>query len=301
MGKGRSPKLSTPSADTPSWVSLPKDRLVPPPDARHEPSLIDRLTLRSGKRAAPRKSKKAHTRRPDTSGTSSKIRTLLRGTLIIVLLIIAIPLLLAPAYNVVNPISTTMMVHRLQGRTVDHQWLAIDDISDRLKVAVVTAEDARFCDHIGIDFAELANVVEDFKVGARPRGASTIPMQLAKNLFLWNSRSYLRKVIEVPLALYIDLVVSKRRMLEIYLNIAELGPGGRFGAQAGAQHFFQQPATALTWRKASLLATMLPSPYRRNALRPSSHHSQVASVVERRARQASPTVSCLYSTPKTIK
>jgi monofunctional biosynthetic peptidoglycan transglycosylase len=154
------------------------------------------------------------------------------------------------------------------------------------------SEDARYCQHGGVDWEAVREVIEDAEDGTPSRGASTITMQTAKNLFLWPSRSYIRKGLEVPLALWLDLVLSKRRVLEIYLNIAEWGPGV-FGAEAAAQASFGKPAAALSAREAALLATALPNPVRRNASRPSRGHARLAAINVVRAAEAGPYLVCL--------
>ena len=135
----------------------------------------------------------------------------------------------------------------------------------------MASEDARFCQHGGVDWEALRDVVEAADEDGPARGASTIPMQTAKNLFLWPSRSYIRKGLELPVALYLDLIWPKRRMMENYLNIAEWGEGV-FGAEAAARRYFGKSARDLTRREAALLATALPNPFRRNPARPSARH-----------------------------
>ena len=111
---------------------------------------------------------------------------------------------------------------------------------------MIAAEDGRFCSHYGVDFAELRDAIEDADDISDMRGGSTITQQTAKNLFLWGGRSYVRKALEFPLAVWLDLVLPKRRLMEIYLNIAEWGPSGVFGAQAGARRAFGKPAADLS-------------------------------------------------------
>jgi monofunctional biosynthetic peptidoglycan transglycosylase len=153
--------------------------------------------------------------------------------LMLVAALVAIPLVLVPLYWVVPPVSTLMVSRYVTGQPVTRVWRDIDEISDRLKTAVVLSEDGQFCSHHGVDVAALRAEIDNFLAGKEARGASTITMQVARNLFLWNDRSVVRKVLEVPLAVYIDLVLPKRRIMEIYLNIAEWGPDGQFGVEAG--------------------------------------------------------------------
>jgi monofunctional biosynthetic peptidoglycan transglycosylase len=156
----------------------------------------------------------------------------------------------------------------------------------------MTSEDSRFCEHRGVDWDALWDVVEAADEDGPARGASTLPMQTAKNLFLWPSRSYIRKGLELPIALYIDLIWSKPRMMENYLNIAEWGEG-IFGAEAAARHYFRKSAKNLTRREAALLATALPNPLVRNPARPSARHRALAARLMGRMERAAPYTECL--------
>jgi monofunctional biosynthetic peptidoglycan transglycosylase len=154
---------------------------------------------------------------------------------------------------------------------------------------VIASEDARFCVHRGIDFGELRAALEDADDLSDMRGGSTIAQQTAKNLFLWPGRSVVRKALEFPLALWLDLVLGKRRVMEIYLNIAEWGPNGEFGAEAATRHAFSKSAKDLNSREAALLASVLPNPRRRSAARPGPGVRRLAGIYEARAaRSAAP-------------
>ena len=183
-----------------------------------------------------------------------------------------------------------MAVSALMGAPVRQSWVPLGRISPQLVRAVIASEDARFCNHRGIDFGELKAAIEDARSGATPRGASTITMQVVKNVFLWPGRSYVRKAIEMPLALVVDLVWSKRRILEVYLNIAEWGPG-IYGIEAAARDTFSKSAQALTSREAARLAVVLPDPLDRDAARLAARTARVAQVVTARMQHAN--VSCL--------
>jgi len=209
-------------------------------------------------------------------------------------LVVLVPLLLVPLYGFVAPISIPMLERYLTGRPVIRDWQGIDQVSDRLKAAVVMSEDGQFCRHWGIDLGALRAELRDLMNGESPRGASTITMQVARNLFLWNDRSYLRKALEIPLALYIDLVLPKRRIMEIYLNIAEWGPNGQFGIAAGTQTAFGTGPESLSWGRAALMAVALPNPVLRLPARPTRHVQRVAEIVEARARQGANRIGCLY-------
>lgn len=203
-----------------------------------------------------------------------------------------LPYLLVPLYIHVNPPASTLMLARyITLRPVAQIWANYDDISPQLPRAVLMSEDARFCVHDGIDIDALRTVIEGFD-GGKSRGASTIAMQTAKNLFLWPSQHYVRKALEIPLALWIDLVWSKRRLIEVYLNIAEWDDG-IFGAEAAARHYFGRPAAALSRRQAALLAVTLPNPAARSPSRPSRRLTRMAARVEARMRAAGPWVKCL--------
>ena len=169
--------------------------------------------------------------------------------------------------------------------------MPLDDISRNLVAAVVTSEDARFCTHHGVDWVEMRNAIEDEEDGAA-RGASTITMQTVKNLFLWNSRSFIRKGLEIPLALSLDRLWSKRRILETYLNIAEWGEGV-FGAEAAARIYFNKSASKLNAREAALLAAALPNPKLRDARHPSRAQTRKAARISRMASPDADWLQCL--------
>ena len=185
------------------------------------------------------------------------------------------------------------MLWRLaEGQGLTRHWMDIETISPNLINVVLSSEDARYCLHKGVDWQAVEVVIDDLIDGGQPRGASTVTMQLVKNLFLWPSRSYVRKGIEVPLALYGDLILSKRRIVELYLNIVEWGPG-IYGAEAASRRYFGKTASRLTMKEASLLATALPNPLRRDPRNPSAGHKRLAKTVEARARKAGGLFSCV--------
>jgi monofunctional biosynthetic peptidoglycan transglycosylase len=195
-------------------------------------------------------------------------------------------------YRFVPPVSTLMLARWLEGEPVDRQYVPLERISSFLRADVIVSEDARFCEHEGVDWGALREVMDKAKEAGPSRGASTIPMQTAKNLFLWPSRSYIRKAIEIPLALALDLAWSKRRILEVYLNLAEWGDG-IFGAEAAARHYFHKGADRLDAREAALLATALPNPRLRNPAKPSPRHAGLAARIMARARGAGSLVECV--------
>src|SRR5947199_8785127 len=155
-------------------------------------------------------------------------------------------------------------------------------MNPRLLVNVITSEDGRFCTHGGIYWRAIGGLVDDVDEISAARGVSTISQQTAKNLFLWPGRSFLRKGLELPLALWIDLVLPKWRVLEIYLNVAEWGPNGQFGAETGSRYAFNKSPRSLTPRKAALLAAVLPNPRRRSAKQPGPAVRRLAAIYEAR-------------------
>ncbi len=207
-----------------------------------------------------------------------------RNLLLIVLAVLVLPYLLAPFYRAGHPVSTLMAWRWLTGAPVSRQWIDFSAISPALPRSVVASEDAKFCSHHGIDWDALRDVIDDAEDGEVARGGSTITQQVAKNLFLWPGRSVVRKALEIPLAIWIDLVLEKQRILEIYLNIAELGPSGQFGAEAGAIHAFGRSASTLSRREAGLLAAILPNPVRRSARNPGPGVRRLAGTYMARAQ-----------------
>ena len=223
----------------------------------------------------------------------SRLPRVLRVIVIAVLAILFLPYLLTPIYAVVDPISTVMLWRRLSGARVERYYLPIARMSPSLPIAVVIAEDGRFCAHHGVDLAEIREAMAQADDIEDMRGGSTITQQVAKNLFLWQGRSFVRKALEFPLALWIDLVLSKRRILEIYLNIAEWGPNGEFGVEAGARHAFGRSARDLTRYQSALLAAVLPNPVERNARQPGPGLRRLAALYDARASRAPGVAACV--------
>jgi monofunctional biosynthetic peptidoglycan transglycosylase len=225
------------------------------------------------------------------AGRRRLVRTTLRLVLGVIAVLVLVPLVLVPLYRVGEPVSTLMLARWVTGRPVVRDWRPLSAISPNLARAVITAEDARFCLHHGVDWQALDSVLAD-ETGPS-RGASTIAMQTVKNLFLWPGAGYIRKPIEIVLALYADRVWPKQRTLELYLNVAEWGPGGVFGAEAASRAAFHRSAASLTRRQAALLAAALPNPIARNPARPRGEERAWAATVEARARRGGADLSCL--------
>ncbi|MQW89552.1 monofunctional biosynthetic peptidoglycan transglycosylase [Sinorhizobium saheli] len=222
-------------------------------------------------------------------------RTRWRRLALIALSILLLPYVLVVLYllDFIHPVSTLMLRDLVLLRGYDRQWVEFDAIAPVLVRSVMMSEDGQFCSHAGVDWGQMRGVVEDALDGEQTRGASTIPMQTVKNLFLWNGRSFVRKAMELPLAIAADFVWSKRRMMEIYLNVAEWGDG-IYGIEAAARHHFGVPASKLSRRQAALLAVALPNPIDRNAGKPGRGLRRLASVIERRASRSGDYITCLY-------
>ncbi len=224
------------------------------------------------------------------------LRRALRTVALAVLAVLLLPYLLTPLYAVVNPVSTVMLARRLSGARVERHFVPIARISPAVPLAVIIAEDGRFCSHHGVDFTEIREAISEADDFDEIRGGSTITQQVAKNLFLWPGRSFVRKALEFPLALWIDLVLPKRRVLEIYLNIAEWGPDGEFGIEAGAQRAFGKSARELSPSQAALLAAVLPNPVERNARQPGPGLRRLGALYAARAARAPGAASCARPT-----
>jgi monofunctional biosynthetic peptidoglycan transglycosylase len=216
-----------------------------------------------------------------------------RAVLLAIMALILLPYLLTPLYAVVEPVSTVMLWRRITGQRVERIYVPLSRISPALPLAVIVAEDGRFCTHHGVDFAEIQDAISEADNLDDVRGGSTITQQVAKNLFLWPGRSFVRKALEFPLALWIDLVLSKRRTLEIYLNIAEWGPNGQFGVEAGSRYAFGKSARELSHYQAALLAAVLPNPVTRNAHAPGPGLRRLAGLYVGRSNRTPGATSCL--------
>lgn len=221
------------------------------------------------------------------------IRRILKRLVIVTAVAVAIPVLLALLYTVVTPVSTLMAWRWVTGQGVTRHVVPLDDVARTVPAALIAAEDSRFCLHRGVDWRELMAVIQD--EDGPSRGASTLSMQVARNLFLWQGDSGLtamaRKGLEIPLALMIDFVWPKRRMMEIYLNIAQWGPDGEFGIEAASRRAFGKPASRLTAAEAALIVSVLPNPVLRDPRAPGPGVRRKAVIVARRAGVA--TTGCL--------
>lgn len=179
------------------------------------------------------------------------------------------------------PVTPLMVIRAAEGYGLEKDWISLDAMSPDLVRAVIAAEDTRFCHHRGFDWNAIEDAAERNRKGRRLRGASTITMQTAKNVLLWPGRSWLRKGIEAYLTVWIETLWPKARIVEVYLNVAEWGPGV-YGAEAAARHWFGLPAHRLGSRQAALLAAALPSPLASNPARPSDYLADRAGTIRAR-------------------
>ena len=206
----------------------------------------------------------------------------LRRIALFLLFLAGAVLLSIVVYRFVNPpITAVQTVTLLKGGKLRQHWVPLKNISPSLPLAVIASEDGRFCLHWGVDWGAVRDAISEGGGWAGFRGASTIPMQTAKNLYLWNSRSYVRKFLEVPLAYAMTALWPKERMMEVYLNVAQFGPG-IYGAEAASRHYFGKSASQLSRREAVLLAVALPNPGFRNPARPSPRMQRIARAVDLR-------------------
>jgi monofunctional biosynthetic peptidoglycan transglycosylase len=217
------------------------------------------------------------------------LRRALRAAALVLAALVVTVLALVVAYRWINPpISTLMLGQMVTGTAIERTWVPLNRISPQLIRAVVLSEDGRFCAHGGVDWRALKDAI------ANDRGGSTITMQVVKNLFLWPSRSYVRKAIEMALAYLVEALWPKQRILEIYLNIAEWGEGV-FGAEAAARAHFAKPALRLTAREAALMVVALPSPLERSPGLPSAATSRLARRLLLRMATSRTDLACVRS------
>lgn len=226
----------------------------------------------------------------------SALRRLVGTCTAILFALLLAPYVIAPFYRSMNPISTPMLWRWATGQRVERIFVPLNRIARPLPATVILAEDGTFCHNRGIDLGAIREALQqsDDDV-AESRGASTITQQVAKNLFLWPGHSIVRKVLEIPLAIWLTLVLPKRRILEIYLNTAEWGPNGEFGVEAGARWAFGIPARDLNAMQAAELTAILPNPVERSARYPNPLVRQLAALYVRRAATYPGHDSCLYA------
>jgi len=216
--------------------------------------------------------------------STGPFRWLRRLALIVLLLAIVGPPLWVGLYRIVPPPITILMIVRLvEGRGLDHRWVPIRRIAPAMVRAVVASEDSRFCEHHGFDVQAIdAALRHNAQRPGRIRGGSTISQQTAKNVFLWPERSWVRKGAEAWFTVLIEAIWGKRRIMEVYLNTVEMGPG-LYGVEAASQRYFHKPASALAPAEAGRLAAILPSPLRWKAAHPGPYVRRRTGRIEARS------------------
>ena len=225
-----------------------------------------------------------------SGGLGRRLRRILLWSLVTVLLL---PAGLILIYRFVPvPITPLMLIRLAQGEELHKDWVPLEQIAPALRQAVVAAEDNLFCEHAGFDWRSLRGEIDAWLAGERARGASTITMQTAKNLFFWPDRSLLRKALEAWITPQIELLWPKRRIVEVYLNIVEFGPG-IYGADAAARLYFGKAAGDLGAREAALLAAVLPNPLQWSPARPTDFLSRRARTIQTRIKQLGPMLACV--------
>ncbi|MGQ2992093.1 MAG: monofunctional biosynthetic peptidoglycan transglycosylase [Brevundimonas sp.] len=208
----------------------------------------------------------------------------MRPLLWLLLIVVLIPPVGVLIHAVVPPPVTILMLQRAAaGEGLDYRWRGLNDMSPNLVYAAIASEDARFCSHRGFDMEAIQKALDHNEDGGKLRGGSTISQQTAKNVFLWPGRSWIRKGLEAGYTVLIETVWSKRRIMEVYLNVAEMGPG-IYGAEAGARHWFGVSASDLTPQQAARLVAILPSPRRYKAAPPGPYVRRRAARVQANAR-----------------
>ncbi|SFJ80527.1 monofunctional biosynthetic peptidoglycan transglycosylase [Desulfomicrobium apsheronum] len=248
-------------------------------------NMARKTTTSSPRRAKPRTAAKKHA----ASGGPLRrvlhvVGWILPGIVAVILILRFVP---PPTSAFIITCQAERMLGLASGPAVMHEWTPMRRIPRHMALAVVAAEDQNFPNHFGFDVDAIARAVEHNKKSQSVRGASTISQQTAKNLFLWSGRSYVRKGLEAGLTVLIELLWSKERILEVYLNIAEFG-NGTYGVGAAAKRFFGKTPAGLTTREAALLASVLPNPKRFSAARPSSYLLQRAHWVQTQMKQLGP-------------
>lgn len=230
---------------------------------------------------------------PPPSRSRGRFFRVLRVLALVVLAVVLLPYLIAPIYRFVDPVSMPMLWRWATGQRVQRTVVPLAQMSPALPRAVISAEDGSFCTHHGIDWRGMREAFYESDDIFGMRGGSTITQQVVKNLFFWQGRSYVRKALELPLAVWVDLVLPKRRVLEIYLNVAQWGPNGQFGAEAGARYAFNKSVRQLNAREAALMAAVLPAPRGRSARAPSANVRRLAGIYEARAARFEARAVCL--------
>lgn len=228
------------------------------------------------KKSKPKTAAKPGKKPAGKSKNKSIVKKILKWMGIAVLAMIAFSILAVIAYRFINPPTTPLIISRsIEGVKVrvERKWVPYEQISQNMVDAVVASEDNKFAEHHGFDFGEIREAYEQNKKGKRLRGASTITQQTCKNVFLWNGRSYIRKGLEVWFTVWVELLWSKQRIMEVYLNVIEMG-NGIYGIGAASQAYYRKPSSRLLREEAAMIAAVLPSPRKRNPVKPTGYMQQ---------------------------
>ncbi len=215
----------------------------------------------------------------------------IRYAALVLATVLLLPVLLTALYRVVPPPGTPLMVIRaLQGDGAARDWVALDTLPEAMPLAVLAAEDNRFCQHFGFDWVAIGDAIDEARAGERLRGASTISMQLTRNLFLWPGGGWPRKALEALWTPAVELLLGKRRIIELYLNVVETGRG-TFGVEAAARRYYRKGAAALSTREAAAIAAILPNPREWSPER--GYGAERVPVLLRRMRNIAPLATCV--------
>lgn len=231
-------------------------------------------------------------------GRARAVRLILRAVIGVLAALVLAFLGLFVLDTVARPVSMLILGRQLTGRAATRDYVRLDAIAPVLVATVISSEDAQFCRNDGVDWAALHEVMAD--ADGPSRGASTITMQTAKNLFLWPGRSAIRKGLEIGIALGLGKVWTKAHVIEVYLNIAEWGEG-TFGIEAAAERYFHKPATRLDAREAALLATALPNPFLRDPSHPRQFQRRLAAGLMARTRGSAGWLDCLPAVARRLR
>jgi monofunctional glycosyltransferase len=222
--------------------------------------------------------------------TRAVLRQLRRWIARALVAVLLLPVALTALYRVVPAVTPLMAIRSLAGDGAAREWVSLDALPEAVPLAVLAAEDNRFCQHHGFDWAAIKDAIDDTQAGDRLRGASTISMQLSRNLFLWPGGGWPRKALEALWTPAIELLLGKRRTMEIYLNVAETGRG-IFGVEAAARRYYGKHAAALSAREAAGIAAILPNPREWSPDR--GYAAERVPVLLRRMRDIAPLAACL--------
>jgi monofunctional biosynthetic peptidoglycan transglycosylase len=220
----------------------------------------------------------------------ASFRRLRRPIMRVLVALLLLPVVLTALYRIVPPVTPLMAIRLLAGDGATREWVALDALPRAMPLAVLAAEDNRFCLHSGFDWDAIGDAIDEAYAGDRLRGASTISMQVSRNLFLWPGGGWPRKALEALWTPALELLLGKRRIMEIYLNVAETGRG-IFGVEAAARRYYGKGAVALSPSEAAGIAAILPDP--RDWSPDRGYAASRVPVLLRRMRDIAPLSGCV--------